>query len=410
LRQTEKWILKNGVEVMALNAGEEEVVMVEWVFFAGNSVEKTNGVAAAANYLLKNGTKQRSAYSISEHFDFFGSYLNRNCYNETSNLTLHCLSKHLPDLLSVVAEILSESVFPEEELSLYVQNSKQRLSVNLKKCEFIAGREIDVLLYGPDHPYARYNRFEDLDALPLEEIRQFYDTHYQQGACMLFVAGKLPADTFSLLDQFIGQLPLRPAVIHQHPIVLPSLPAAGQRVQRITNDENGMQGAIRMARNFPNRHHPDWLGAAVLNTIFGGFFGSRLMKNIREEKGYTYGIYSYLQNHLEQSAWVVSTEAGREVCEATIQEVYLEMQRLGEERIDEEEMMLVRNYMLGTVLGDLDGPFQIINRWKNYLLHGLDETAFYQSVENIKSISTESLRLLAEKYLAQETFYELVVV
>ena len=103
-----------------------------------------------------------------------------------------------------------------------------------------------------------------------------------------------------------------------------------------------MQGSIRIARPFPNRHHPDFLKVLVLNTVFGGFFGSRLMSNIREDKGYTYGIHSYLQNHIQQSAWMISTEAGKDVCEATITEVYKEMKDLREELVDEEELLLVQ--------------------------------------------------------------------
>ena len=158
-----------------------------------------------------------------------------------------------------------------------------------------------------------------------------------------------------------------------------------------------------------NPHHPDFKKVVVLNNVFGGFFGSRLMSNIREEKGYTYGIYSYLQNHVQQSAWMISTEAGKEVCEATIDEVYKEMKKLREEPVDEEEILLVKNYMMGGILGDLDGPFHIMAKWKNIILNNLDESYFYESVKAIKEINAEELMELSNKYLHPEKFYELVV-
>lgn len=148
----------------------------------------------------------------------------------------------------------------------------------------------------------------------------------------------------------------------------------------------------------------------ILNNIFGGFFGSRLMSNIREDKGYTYGIHSYVQNHIHETAWMISTEAGRAVCEATIEETYKEMAILRDELVDEEELNLVRNFMMGSLLGDLDGPFQIIGRWKNYILNNLTEQYFYNSIETIKTISAEELQVLAKKYLNPEDFYELTVV
>ncbi len=178
----------------------------------------------------------------------------------------------------------------------------------------------------------------------------------------------------------------------------------------ITNDENGVQAAIRIARPFPDRHHPDFTKVQVLNNILGGFFGSRLMSNIREDKGYTYGIHSYLQNHIHDTALVISTEAGRDVCKATIEETYKEMNILRNEIVEEEELNLVRNYMIGSILGDLDGPFQIIARWKSYILNNLDANYFYNSIETIKTVSAEELQVLAKKYLNPEEFYELVVI
>ena len=405
LKPYEKMVLRNGVEVYAINAGAEEVMSLEWVFFAGNSYEKKNLIAATSNFLLKNGTSAKSAFQINEHFEYYGSYLNRACYNETATLSLHCLTKHIGELLPAVKELITDSVLPEEELATYKQNMKQRLKVSLKKSDFVAGRLIDVYLFGEDHPYGRYSKAEDFDVLQRDELVSFYKQYYQQGKLIMFVAGRLPDNLEKLLDQYFGDLP--------NNSVAPIISEAHQSVEkkfRITNDPEGVQGSIRIARSFPNRHHPDFLKVQVLNSLLGGFFGSRLMANIREDKGYTYGIHSYLQNHIQQSAWMISTEAGKDVCEATISEVYKEMKDLREELVDDEEMLLVRNYMMGSILGDLDGPFQIIARWKNIILNGLDEKYFYDSLNTIRTITTEEMRFFARKYLNPEDFYELVVV
>jgi len=408
LKPYEKFSLDNGVPIYSINAGAEEVMVVEFVFFAGNSFEEKNLVAAATNFLLRNGTSKKKAFEINEHFEYYGSFINRACYNETSTVTLHCLNKHIAYLLPVVEEILTDSVFPEEELAVFKQNQKQRLSVSLKKSEFVAGRFIDAYLYGEKHPYGKYSSAEEYDALNRDELLSFYKKYYTHGNCIIFTAGKLPGNIIELLNKHFGSLPFgNNYAMPVHPVS--SIKKAGEKT-RITNDENGVQGSIRIARNFPNRHHPDFQKTMMLNTIFGGFFGSRLMSNIREEKGYTYGIHSFLQDHIHQSAWVVSTEAGKDVCEATIEEVYKEMKRLQDEPVGNEEIQLVRNYMMGSILGDLDGPFQLIGRWKNYILHGVDEQYFYTAIKIIRSVSPEELQALAKKYLQPDTFYELVVV
>jgi zinc protease len=405
LKSYQKYILKNGVEVYAIDAGAEEVMMIEWVYFAGNSYEDKNIVAATTNYLLKNGTSAKTAFQVNEHFEYYGSYLNRGCYNETAVISLHCLTKHVAELLPVVREMLTDAVFPEQELAIYKQNMQQRLSVNLKKCDFVAGRLIDAYLFGKEHPYGKYSDFPDYQALTREQLLEFYNNYYLQGKFVMFIAGKLPKNLEELLNNNFGDLANNSITEPVHPFV-----SAAEKKYRITNDPNGVQGAIRVVRPFPNRHHPDFLKVQVLNILFGGFFGSRLMANIREEKGYTYGIHSFLQNRIKQSAWMISTEAGRDVCEATLKEVYLEMGKLRNELVDDEELLLVRNFMIGSILGDLDGPFQIIARWKNIILNGLDENYFYKSINTIKTVSAEELKQLAEKYLNPEEFYELVVI
>jgi predicted Zn-dependent peptidase len=221
------------------------------------------------------------------------------------------------------------------------------------------------------------------------------------------VAGKLPKDIQQQLNKNFGTLPFNQTAV---PATDHKAKPAEEKKHRLRSDPNGVQGAIRIACEFPNRHHPDFIKVQVLNNIFGGYFGSRLMSNIREEKGYTYGVHSFLQNHIQQSAWVVSTEVGRDVCEAAVSEVYKEMKRLREEPVGEDELHLVRNYMMGSILGDLDGPFQIIARWKNYILNNLTESYFYNSLETIRTIRAEELMQLAQKYLNEEDFYELVVI
>jgi predicted Zn-dependent peptidase len=407
LKNCDRFTLDNKVPVYAMNAGAQDVVMVEWVFDAGNWYDKQPMVAATTNFLIKNGTTSKSAYQINDFFEFHGAYLNRSCYNETASITLHCLSKHLETLLPVVREIIETSIFPEQELGIYIQNQKQRLSVNLQKCDFIANRLVDEYLFGINHPYGTYSNAEDYDALNTDLLKAFYKQYYLNGSCKIFVAGKMPTGYESMLNKAFGTLPLHAdaPVVVEHPVV-----TASQKKVEIINDENGVQGAIRMARPFPNRHHPDFQKAHVLNTLFGGFFGSRLMSNIREDKGYTYGIHSYFQNHVHASAWMISTEAGRDVCAATIAEVIKEMELLRNEPVDKEELDLVRNYMIGSLLGDLDGPFQLIGRWKNYVLNGLDENYFYKSIETIKSVTPKELQRLANTYLQPEDFYELVVI
>jgi predicted Zn-dependent peptidase len=246
------------------------------------------------------------------------------------------------------------------------------------------------------------------DALQAETLRAFYQKQYTYNNCRIFVAGNMPRNMMELLNKHFGSTRWN----GESHLIRPELPVqpAEEKKFRIFNDENGVQGAIRIARPFPNRYHPDFPKMLVLNTILGGYFGSRLMSNIREDKGYTYGIYSQLYNFRQVSALNIQTEAGRDVCEATIDEVYNELRRLQDEPVPKEELDLVRNYMIGSILGDLDGAFQLIQRWKNLILNDLDENYFYNNIKTIKTITAEELQQLSRQYLTPGDFYELVVI
>lgn len=406
LKPCQNFALNNGAPVYYLNDGAEEVALLELVFYAGNSFENKNLVAAVTNHLIKNGTVNKTALEINEHFDYYGAYLSRSCQNETATITLHCLSKHLRELLPVIREIITESVFPQRELDIFKQNSAQRLLVNLQKSDFVASRLIDKYLYGEHHPYGRMSSVDDINAMDRNDLVDFFSHFYQNAKCLFFAAGRLPADLEQLLNLHFGDLNLN----HDQPTIMHKREMADDKKVRINNDPNGVQGAVRIARPFPTRHHPDFNKVKILNVLFGGYFGSRLMANIREEKGYTYGIHSYLENHVQQGAWVISTEAGKDVCEATVEEVYKEMKLLREDAIDEEELLLVKNYMMGLNLGNLDGPFKVIARWKDLIIHDLDESNYYDYINTIKNISAQEMRDLSNKYLLPEGFFELVVI
>ncbi|GAA0530951.1 M16 family metallopeptidase [Chitinophaga japonensis] len=408
LKPYEKFTLDNGIPVYVIKSDEQDTLQLELVFSAGSWYEQENMVAAATNFLMKNGSSRHSALEINESIEYYGAYLNRNSYHENATYTLHCLTRHAGDLLPLLQEVIQDPAFSAEELAIYQQNMKQRLAVNLQKCDFVANRYIDRYLFGEFHPYGRVSSMEAYDALQPESLRAFYHKHYTYSNCKIFLAGHLPENMLELLNRYFGSTRWNEG---GH-LLRPELPiqTADERKHRIFNDENGVQGAVRVARHFPNRYHPDFPKMLVLNTILGGYFGSRLMSNIREEKGYTYGIHSQLYNFRQISALNIHTEAGRDVCEATIEEIYKELLRLQNEPVPAEELSLVRNYMIGSILGDLDGAFHLIQRWKSLILNDLDENYFYNNINVIKTITAEELQHLAKQYLSPAEFYELVVI
>lgn len=399
--------LSNGLPLYWLNAGVQDVVEIDWVFPAGLWFEQKEAIAHATAGLLKNGTTKHTAAQISEALEFYGAQLKTSAGNDFATVSLYTLAKHLPALLPMVLEILTEATFPEHEVELYKKNVTQRLLVNLRQCDFVANQKIDAQLFGEHHPYGRFTRRETIDAITSADLQAFYKGHYSLANVRMFMAGRISQADVDQLDNVFGKAAIEPRPVA--PVVFEPK-STGERIQRISNDPDGVQGAIRIGRLFPNRHHPDYTPMVVLNTLFGGYFGSRLMSNIREDKGYTYGIHSSLGPEVNAGSLTIHTEVGRDVTEAAVQEIYKEMELLCNEPADDEELLLVKNYLLGNILGDLDGPFSILQRWRTLILNGFTEEQFNRNISIYKNITAAELQQLAQKYFVKDAFTEIVVI
>ena len=400
--------LDNGIPFYWLSAGVQDVVELDFVFPAGVWQEDKPAVAMATGGLLKNGTNRHTAHQIHESLEFYGANLRVSTGDDFTIVSLYVLTKDLPQLLPIVHEVLTEATFPEEEVAIHKHNAIQRLLVNLRQCEFVANQRIDALLFGEAHPYGRYSKAEKIEALTREDLQRFYRTAYAMSGTRIFMAGKVGTDEADLVNRIFGSGPA--FQMQESAENTFSTPGPSSQKHREINDPSGVQAAIRIGRLFPNRHHPDFPKMVVLNTLFGGYFGSRLMSNIREDKGYTYGIHSSMQPNIHGGSLTIHTEVGRDVLEAAVTEIYREMEGLRTEAASDDELLLVKNYLLGGLLGDLDGPFQILHRWRMLILNGLDESHFNNNIRIYKTITANELQALAQQYFKAEDFYEIAVI
>lgn len=399
--------LDNGLPLYWLNAGVQDVVEIDWVFRAGLWSEHKPSVAQATAGLLKNGTSKYTSEQIHESLEFYGAQLKVNAGNDFAIVTLYALTKHLSSLLPMVYEILTDAIFPDHEIEIHKRNVIQRLLVNLRQCEFVANQKVDAMLFGDTHPYGRYSKKENIEALEREDLITFYKHWYNLSSVKMFMSGKVGEKEVKAVNSVFGKVVLgssNPPVVNFSPYTMV------ERSTQIVNDPNGVQGAIRIGRQFHNRHHPDYAPMVVLNTLFGGYFGSRLMSNIREDKGYTYGIYSSLTPDLHGGSLIIHTETGRDVIEKAMKEIYKEMDLLRKNKASDEELLLVKNYLLGGLLGDLDGPFSILQRWRTLILNGFSKDYFNNNIRVYKTVTADDLLVLAERYFNPKDFCEVVVI
>ncbi|HLG03733.1 MAG TPA: pitrilysin family protein [Bacteroidia bacterium] len=404
LLQAEQKKLSNGIPVYLLDAGTQEVVRLEFIFDAGIRHQQRALTAMGVNDMLDEGTKTRNAESIAEELDYYGAFIESEVTHDVALFTLFSLNKHLKKTLPVIRDVLRNAIFPEKEFGLYMSNRKQRFQVDSEKVAIIARRRFSELVFGEQHPYGWVVKENDFDTVTREELADFFANRYHAGNCAIVVSGKLPDDLLQQLESWFGD-PMWTGDATQNKLAAPV--SAYQRVQTITKD-GALQSAIRMGRVLFNKLHPDYHSFQVLNTVLGGYFGSRLMANIREDKGYTYGIGSGLVSLYDSGYFVISTEVGVDATNAALKEIYFEIEKLQNDLVSSQELDLVRNYMLGVFLRNSDGPFALADRLKSLLGYGLGYEYFDRYTETVLAIQPQAIRDLAQKYLKKEDLIELV--
>ncbi len=396
--------LDNGVALYEIHGGTQEVIKLEIVFDAGRPFEHKPLAARATARLLSEGTRHHSARQIAEQLDFYGGSLQNPINLDTSNIVLYCLSKHLDQLLPLVAEMICEPTFPAQELHSFVKRNKQRLQIDLAKNDVLAYRQITEQFFGSSHPYGYNSVPATYEALTEEDLFTHFKSNYHNRTCQLFLSGKTRPQHIKRINELIGQQ------LAQGEAGAPHLPAIAQKAQHtLTARPDSVQTAIRIGRRLFSRRHEDYHGMYVLNTVLGGYFGSRLMTNIRERKGYTYNIFSTLESMRYDGCFYVGTEVSNEFVADSLRQIYHELEVLAEDLIPRAELEMVRSYLLGNLLTLLDGPFNAVDITKAIATEGLQQDHFERLVDCIRHISAEELRELAGRYLRPNEMWQVVV-
>ena len=405
--EAQKVVLDNGLPLFAINAGTQDLVKLEFVFPAGDVHQPAGVISSATAHLMDDGTATKSAAQIAETFDFYGASLEAESDFHEGALVLYTLNKFLEPTLDLLLELLTEATFPQHEIDNYVKRQCNQLLVSNEKVDYLARKHFRSALFG-NHPYGNTAEIEDYKALQQNELLHFFKSNYNLAHGTLIVSGKVNDHTIALINKKVGSVKLVPSVLMQPDAAGKNVPSSAP-ARQFFEKENAVQSAIRIGKIMVNRKHDDYKRLTILNTVLGGYFGSRLMSNIREDKGYTYGIGSNLISNIYSGNFVLATEVGTEVRSAALEEIYKEIGLLSREPIGTEELNLVKNYMNGAFLRSLDGPFGLAQRFRTLFTNDLTYDYYYDYLETLKATTSEELLLLAQKYFQADSFTEVIV-
>jgi predicted Zn-dependent peptidase len=399
-----EWTLSNGLKVVAIDGATTPILRLEVIFDAGRPYERQRLVARSANQLIGEGTKKLDGAKLEEFFEFYGTSLGTPNMFDTGHLVIYTIHDHLEKILPVFAEVIAEPAFSKKEFATYVKRSRQGLKEDLTDPDSIAYRHFTEYMFGSDHPYGYNGTLADYSQLKLDDIVDHHQRTYGAKNATLLVAGQLNGKVEELLERYLGQLPAGEAQVPEkwtEQEVMPHL--------RQMHRPKAQQTLIRRGHQLFTRDHTDYPAFSVLNTIFGGYFGSRLMRNIREDKGFTYGIESGFDFMRFNGYFTISADVANENLPAVRREINHEISKLQNELVTDAELELVRSYLLGSLLSDVDGPLNIAQRYQICLIERSSPDHFARLLDTVRHVSASELRDIAQRYLKLSGDWEVIV-
>ena len=390
-------VLSNGRKVFFLNDPAVEVFKIELIIPCGSWYVENYNLVSLALKMLNEGTKSKAPQQFAEEVDFLGSFTEFSPGFDKSSISFYGLSKFFDKNVTLLSEVISEPRFDEQQFESLKKKEVQRLKLNLEKSSYLSSIALRSSLFGLDHPYGRNNSVTNIQAIKLKEVKDFFASNFSDFDLML--SGKLPEDFFTTLESSFGKSKINPVSALKHEIIN----TAG-RYNEIRKPAF-VQSSIKIGKTLFNRTHPDYMKFTVTNELFGGFFGSRLMKNIREDKGFTYGIHSHLYSLNHEGYFSIGTDVNGENEQSTVDEVFKEIVRLQQETVSESELETVKNYMAGSFAGSVNSPFAIIEKFKAVHYQGLDMGFYNQYLDAVYAVKSSDITQIVNEHLQPDSFY-----
>ena len=401
LQEARRTTLRNGIDLYTLPSDDFGVLRISFVFRAGSARQQVPFSASAAANLLSEGSTRMTAQQIAEQLDYYGSWYDVNIDRDYAYINFATLSKFFDQTLDVAGEILLRPAFPEGELRIYAAKRRQRLSIERTKVDVRAREAFARALFGAAHPYGISSDESAYDLLTRDDVVAFHRRHYTAANCFVVCSGRVGQHETAAVAALAEQIPAGGDPVGE------SFPAPVTEHRVFVEHPGAVQSSLRLGRLLFPRQHPDFVGMQVVATALGGYFGSRLMQNLRERNGFTYGVVAAMVNFERAGYFAVATQVGTDVTQAALQEIYREIERLRTEPMPEEELKLVKNMMSGEMMRVLDGPFGIADVTIENILCGFDNSVIGENIHRIRDMTPADVQRLARKYLARE---ELVTV
>lgn len=398
LGEFESFTMENGLQVIVVENRKVPVVSFQLTLDIKPVLEgDAKGYVNFAGQLMREGTVNRSKQEIDEGVDFIGA----NLSTYSTGMFASSLTRHKGDLLELMSDVLLNPTFPEDELQSRIVQARSGLQTIKTDGGAIANNLATSQIYGPDHPYGEIVTEETLDNVTVDLLKDYYNTYFRPNVAYMVIVGDIDlAESREIMNKYFSQW--ERAEVPQQTYPTP-MPPQGKRVA-FAERVGASQSVVIIGHPLElTPGHPDAIKADVMNSILGGgVFSGRLMQNLREDKGYTYGARSSIVTNPVVGRFQARTEVRNSVTDSTVVEILYEMNRLIQEPVDENILQLVKNYMNGSFARSLENPRTIANFALNIKRYNLPEDYYATYLEKLSAVTVEEVQQMAAKYLKPE--------
>ncbi len=375
---------------------DAEVSRIE-MSFPKSADKLTKGSLYLLSKILLEGTKLKDKESFHSQLDACGAFLDVTSSKDYLSLTLHTLNRKLDTAMDLVAELLTQPNFSSTIFSKILEIEKQHFSISMEKSSTIAQIQFEKGLFGEESQYTPITDISELDNVNIQDLELGWDSVIKDKSPYLFITSSDPSSSISSRFGGEDQKPLLRSV------------RSSESFETLIDKEDALQSAIRLGGHSIEQQSSEYFSLSFANTLFGGYFGSRLMQNIREDKGYTYGIYSSLRHLNNASYWMIGADVKKANRADAIVEIKKELSKMSTDLVSTKEIHTVQNYLKGDLLSSLASPFDITSRWKTIILKGLPVSYYADYYASLNTNTPDSIREIAKKHMNPDQLSQVIV-
>jgi zinc protease len=393
--------LANGLRIAIVQDARLPMVSFRLAFHGGDSNDpaELSGLSDMMAHLLTEGTAHRTSLQIAEEVERLGATLSVSSTSDFATIGASSLAVYVDEILELMADVTLQPSFPQNEIDLARENTKQMLIQQRAQPNFLASERVAKVMFG-QHPYARISPTpESLDAMTRDKFIDFHHKSFASDNAVLVIVGDVDPDEMAakierLFGRWTGVSITQPS--------FPAPPTGAARILYVIDRPGSAQSNIVIANAGITRTSSDYFPMLLMHTILGANASSRLFMNLREEKGYTYGAYSSLDARRLAGTFRATAEVRTPVTGASLHEFFFELNRIRDDRVPDQELQNAKSYLMGVFPIRIETQDGLIDQLTSVKMFDLPDNYLHTYRDSVNAVTAEDVQRVAQQHVTPD--------